>query len=378
MSMLGIHLGLSLGASVPEPASPDLLEALVSAEVTHTDEGRSGFQIVLRLGRGSMDVGGYALLADPAVAVGSRVICQITVAGTPAVLFDGFITNQQFKPSVTPGESSLTLTGEDVSSKMDQEERNEEYPGQSDEVIVQTVLSRYAEFGVTAQVASPEASEQPTTDERAPVQQGTDLQFLQELAQRHGFVFYVVPGPSSGSCIAVWGPPVREETPQPALSVNLGPETNVDSIDFEYDGLAAELYVGRIQDREGNEAVEVSSGSTGRTTLAQQGSGAVLQGARTRIYRSSAATSAQAFAEAQALSDASLSNVAKASGELDTGRYGGLLQARALVDLRGVGFLFDGTWYVKSVTHKIAPGSYKQSFELGREGTGALTSSVEV
>lgn len=375
MSLLGLHFSLQIGPTVAVPAAEALMSALEGVEATHTDEGRSGFQLVFRVGRGPGDFQDYALLADPMLAVGNRVVMGLTVAGIPQVLFDGFVTQQQFKPSAEPGASTLTLTGEDASYKMDQEERNEQYPGQSDEAIVQTILARYAEFGVLPQVTTPEVTEQPTEDERTTGQQGTDYAQLTELAQRYGFAFYVVPGPMSGQATAIWGTPVREGAPQPALSVNLGPETNVDSIDFTYDGLAAELYAGKIQDRSDNSVVDVSTSSVSRSTLA---TGNPLATARTRIYRDSAADSAMAFARSQALTDASVENAITATGEIDTGRYGGILQARALVGLRGVGFLLDGTWYVKQVTHKIARGNYKQAFTLAREATGASGSSVAV
>ncbi len=62
-------------------------------------------------------------------------------------------------------------------------------------------------------------------------------------------------------------------------------------------------------------------------------------------------------------------------GSLDVTRYGGLLKARQLVGVRGAGPAFDGLYYVKSVTHKIKRGEYKQSFTLTRNG---LVSSVPV
>jgi hypothetical protein len=48
------------------------------------------------------------------------------------------------------------------------------------------------------------------------------------------------------------------------------------------------------------------------------------------------------------------------------------LRARGLVGVRGAGFAYDGNYFVRSVTHDIARGSYTQSFTLSREGTGAL------
>jgi hypothetical protein len=58
----------------------------------------------------------------------------------------------------------------------------------------------------------------------------------------------------------------------------------------------------------------------------------------------------------------------KGSGSLDVTRYGRILKARSLVGVRGAGTAFDGLYYVRSVTHKIKRGEYKQSFTLERNG----------
>jgi hypothetical protein len=55
-------------------------------------------------------------------------------------------------------------------------------------------------------------------------------------------------------------------------------------------------------------------------------------------------------------------------GSLDVLRYGRSLKARQLVGVRGAGLAFDGLYYVKSVTHNIKRGEYKQSFKLVRNG----------
>ena len=61
------------------------------------------------------------------------------------------------------------------------------------------------------------------------------------------------------------------------------------------------------------------------------------------------------------------------SGRLDVVRYGRLLKSRQLVGVRGAGLPFDGLYYVKSVTHDIKRGEYKQSFSLARN---ALVSTL--
>ena len=76
--------------------------------------------------------------------------------------------------------------------------------------------------------------------------------------------------------------------------------------------------------------------------------------------------------------DRSVDDVVTVTGELDTLRYGGLLQLRGLVGLRGVGHSYDGFYYVKNVTHKISKGEYKQNFTITREGLGTTTQTVPI
>jgi len=65
-------------------------------------------------------------------------------------------------------------------------------------------------------------------------------------------------------------------------------------------------------------------------------------------------------------------------GSLDVARYGGVLKARQLVGVRGAGPAFDGLYYVKSVTHKIKRGEYKQNFTLTRNGLVSTVQTVSV
>jgi hypothetical protein len=68
--------------------------------------------------------------------------------------------------------------------------------------------------------------------------------------------------------------------------------------------------------------------------------------------------------------------VVTANGTLDVIRYGGVLKARHLVGVRGAGPAFDGLYYVRSVTHNIKRGEYKQSFSLSRNGLLSTVSTV--
>ena len=377
MSLLGVRLTMLAGPTVPVPIPLPFAEALVSAEVTHEDEGRSGFQVQFAVGRGRQDVLDYALLQLPLLRPGMRVILVVTFGPVPAVLMDGIITNQQLAAGDAPGTATLTVTGEDVSVMLDVHERSAEHPAQSEMVIAAKLIAQYAQYGLVPMVIPPPTLDMPIPIERIPVQQGTDLAYLQEMAARFGYVFYVLPGPAPMMNTAYWGPPIRVGVPQRALSVNMGPNTNVvGSIDFQYDALAPTRIEGQLQDRRSNQTVPVTTFASTRPPLSSQPAWATQPFVRTRQLRESGLDTTQAFARAQGEMDASVDRTLTGTGELDAARYGAMLQPRALVGVRGAGYAHDGLWYVKRVTHSIRRGEYHQRFTLLREGLGSITPAV--
>jgi hypothetical protein len=376
---LGINLTLLIGPNVPQPAPMLLTEALQSVEVTHSDKERSGFQLVFQVGRsGGNDLRDYQLLNSPLLKTCNRVILIVTFNATAQVLMDGIITHQQFSPSLEPRGSTFTITGEDVSVMMDLEEKSVEHPQQDETMIVRKLISDYSKYGLNPKIVKPQRSEQPSKNERTPVQQGTDLQYLKLLAERYAFVFYVTPGPTSGTNTAYWGPPMRQTQPQKALSVNMGSFSNVSSINFQNDALAPTTVSGQVQDRKTNRIQPVQNKSSDRSPLAKNPALQNQSLQRTTQFRETGRDTTQALSRAQAMTDRSVDDVVKITGELDTLRYGDILQLRGIVGLRGVGYTYDGLYYVKSVTHSIRKGEYKQSFTITREGLGTTTQLVKV
>lgn len=378
MNLLGVHLTMLIGPAVPLPAPLPLTEALQSVEVTHNDSGTSGFQLTFEVGRsGPLDLVDFQLAGNPLLRPFNRVVLIATFNAMPRVLMDGVITQQQLSPSNEPGQATLSLTGEDLSLMLDMEERSAEHPAQDETVIANKILLSYGQYGLIPLVIPPPALDVPLPVERTPVQQVSDLAYLREMAGRYGYVFYITPGPAPMSNTAYWGPPMRAGLPQRALSFNMGPMTNVEQISFRYDGLAPSMSEGRVQDRTSNQTLPVVTPLSTRLPLSTQPAWLANQpNVRRTQYRDSGVNAAQAFARAQGETDASMDHVLMADGELDALKYGDLLTPRALVGVRGVGYQHDGLYYVKSVTHRVRPGDYRQSFSLAREGQGATTPVV--
>ncbi len=155
---------------------------------------------------------------DPQV----RVVLAITVRGVPHVLMDGVIIRQEVSVTGTPGQSTLTVTGEDLTVLMDLEEREGvPFPAMSPAARVAAIIGRYAQYGITPLVVPELVPQTPMPTQRIDFQKGTDLGYLTELAKANGYVFYLDPGPVPGVSRGFWGPEVRLGTPQHAINVNM-------------------------------------------------------------------------------------------------------------------------------------------------------------
>ncbi|MCX6028847.1 MAG: hypothetical protein NT169_06045 [Chloroflexi bacterium] len=376
--MLGTYLTFLIGPTIAVPAPPSLLESLKRVEVTHDDEQASGFQLTFQVGRvGAADLLDYALLANPLLKPFNRVILIITFNAMPRVLMDGIITHQQLSPSNEPGASTLTITGEDVSVMMDLKGGEPvEHPAQPEPIIALKLIASYAQYGLIPMVIPPPVIDPPIPIQRIPVQHGTDLAYLRQMASRYGYVFYVKPGPAPFTNTAYWGPPVRVGLPQPALSVALGGQTNVNQVNFRNNAMGPTLVEGRVQDSLTGQALPVQTFASLRPPLSVFPAWLFNQPNVRRVqFQETGVNAVAAMGRAQGRTDASTDSVV-AEGELDTMQYGNLLEARGLVGMRGVGYSYDGLWYVKRVRHVIEKEKYTQSFTVTREGLGSTVPVV--
>jgi len=378
MSLLGAHMTLLIGQSVPVPAPPTLMDVLDTVEVTHSDAERSGFQITFRAPRDPFSFIDYPIVANPLLRPGNRVILMVVLGVIPEVLFDGIITHQQLSPSAEPGATTFAITGEDVTVAMDREEKAVEHLAQPEVVIALKIIASYARYGLIPVVIPPPSFDAPIPVDRTPVQRATDLGYLVEMAERYAYVFYVTPGPAPGMNTAYWGPPRRVSVPQPAITVDMAPDTNVSSISIQNNAADVTTVEGAVQDRQTNKKVPVRTMASTRPPLALFSGLAnpALRGVR--AYKAEGGrTATQATAEAQGQTEAS-TDIVKVEGELDMSRYGGLLKARALVGVRGLGFTYDGLYYVQSVTSSVTRKGFTQKFTATREGTGSTVPVVRV
>jgi hypothetical protein len=370
----GFYLTLMMGPVVAVPVPQPVTDALMKVQVTTTDGQRSGFQLTFAVSKKSM-INTTLLPAgffDPLV----RVIIVATVNGTPNVLMDGVITRQEITPSSVPGQSTLTITGEDLTALMELIEfPGLAYPNLEDALIVAFILAKYATFGIIPlPIPSLFLDIIPVTS-RFNQQVGTDLAYIQALARRNGYTFYLEPGPAIGTSTAYWGPKIMAGVPQSALNINMDANTNVESLSFSLDGRAKEQDIVFTYDPITQKVpllVPIPNINVLHPPLGVRPSPPL------KIKLLDGTTKLDSI-EAILLGLSEMVNAADSitgNGQLDVVRYGHVLKARGLVGVRGVGSAYDGLYYVNSVTHEIERGKYTQSFTLSRDGLISLTPEV--
>ncbi|GGW64527.1 hypothetical protein AB0E64_25370 [Streptomyces caelestis] len=367
-----VHITVHMGPKLARPVPAEIAEALLSCQITMTAGERSGFQMAFDLSKkGAIS---KRLLPEGFFDPKTRVIVTVSIKGTSRVLLDGLIVRQEVGASNRPGQSTLTVTGEDLTLLMDLEERTDRYPNLAPSQRAARILTRYADYGIQPHVIREQIAQPPRQDLRVHYQTGTDLQYLNELAQANGFTFYLDPGPVPGRATAYWGPEQRLGRRQHALNVNMETNSTVDQLTFAYDGTAREQPQVRVQDPVTRETRLLAQPDIDplRPPLGRRATPALR-----RRTISGTAKKELGQAEAEALARAAISaDVISGSGSLDVNRHGYLLRPRELVGVRGAGVTYDGDYYVKSVTSNLSPGSFRQNFTLSREGLIARSSTV--
>jgi hypothetical protein len=371
---MGFSIGLYLGPGAPAP--PWMMASLDSVEVVQSDRAPNGFQLTFTTPRTATEIVDYQVLAAAQLQAGQRIIITAAVNGASQVLMDGFITRVQLQPPTPQEEARITVIGEDVSVMMDMYEYSLEYPYMPDSAIAALLLVEWMGLGVTPEVTV-------TATDMLSIfyvnqQVGTDRAYLNQLATQNAYVFCIRPGPVVGQSRGYWGPPLSSEPPQPVLTVDANGFGSVVSLSATFEATAPQLIYGLVQDTlTGLPLPAAALFSTRSAVLAAQPrllDSFPMQ--PVRLFDHQGLNIMQAEMRAQAILNASTDQVVTLTGRLDALRYGSILTAPGVVGLRGVGYTFDGYYYVQKVVHSVSRGAYIQEFALAREGTGSTVGII--
>lgn len=377
-----VLLSMMIGPVVPLTVPRAVLDSLVEVEVKVDDVGQSGFQLVFSIDKQSpLQI--LFLLSGGSPLLFMRVILVATVNGIANVLIDGVITNNQLSPGDKGSNSTLTITGKDLTALMDQSDWSGfPFPALPPEGRVLLLLAKYALFGVLPMIIPSLMLLLQIPIEQWSSQQGTDYSYIKFLAEQVGYVFYIEPGPVPGVSTAYWGPQIKIGVPQPSLNGDMDAYTNVDSLHFTFDQEKNRIPIIYTYIQETGVSIPIPLPPI---TPLNPPLG-LFPPLPTNLFPPDLRPlrddlSKLPIPQAVMMGLAAAAQAAEAvtcEGSLDVTRYRSVLKPRGLVGVRGVGPAFDGLYYVKSVTHKIKRGEYKQNFTLTRNGLVSTVPTVNL
>jgi phage protein D len=355
---------LTIGGS---PAPSGVLAAIKQIEVE--DHASMADMMRLRVAVAVREDGaGWTLIDDDLFTRLANLRITVAVGTGPALpLLDAYVVDVDTTFSGQPGTSELVVTAMDPTVLMHLEEKVKAWPNMKDSDVASAIFSDAA-YGFSPVVETTSLSRQE--NDHTLTQRGSDIQFLQQLADRNGYECFVALN-DAGVVEGHFHPPKPDAQPQGTLSVNLGSATNVNQFRARFDMLGPA--VAKAATIDPDDAKSQSGDATEPAQADGMGGEPATPRDRPRTVLLSQLGMAQAGEVqkyAQSVVDRSSWSIV-AEGELNTVAFAKVLRAKQPVMVRGVGQQFSGRYYVERVLHTITgDGTWTQRFTLRRNATG--------
>lgn len=321
----------------------------------------------LQIDVGADRTGRWSWLEEEFLQPFQRLRVEVKVRdGEFTPLIDGPIVSQRFELSAKPNRSRMIVVVQDDSVLLNQDEEVELYENKTADEIAGQLFQQYGLTADTDRVTAPAAGLT-----RYLVRRGTAMQFLRELARRHGMFVYVDAGDAPGVSTGVFKRPDTAPGDYPGL-VLTGSGHNIREFTAGFDGLAP--LTARADSVDATDISTVSS-ETDSSDLDAQGAEAVhavTRAGKTLLARTREETDDLDAATAAAVNHSSWAYMANT--EVVADNYSAVLKPYKTIDVTGVGGHLSGTWLISQVTHHIDGGRYRQSLTLRRNARSAGTS----
>jgi phage protein D len=339
---------------------PDIIEVEAEEAVESADVFR--LRIALHV-RGD---GSWNYVDDERFRVWRRFSLRAGYPGNTPMLIDGYITHSEISIAGRR-EPYLEISGMDATAMMDLEERQIAWANKRDSEIAATI---FAAYGLSHEVEDTVSRRDEATSTTMQVE--TDIRFLRRLAARNGFECFVHGG------AGFFRSPNMQEAPQPPLAIEFGSQTNLSELRLSVDGTASTVVEMQRVDRFDKRVERRERATSPRRTLGRQSLGALratFPSGRTLLHRQAAVNALEMDARLRQAYQGATEFV-RVEGEIDSRVYRGVLRAKRLVTIKGVGASLSGMYYVTKVRHSFTVGGYTQRFEGYRNGIG-LTGEEE-
>jgi phage protein D len=346
------------------PAPPELIGVIQHLEVEdHADMAdmvRMSVAISVRDGCGSWNV-----IDENTFQRLTKLRIEVNVgSGKTEPLIEAYVIETNADFANQPGQSALNVVAMEPTVKMNLKERVRAWPNMADSDIAEQIFNDH-KFATVVDPTQPSRDELDHTE----MQRGTDIQFLQALAQRNGYECYVELNAESGKVEGHFHKPKLQQPAQGVLSVNMGEATNVNSFHARFDMLKPTTVQAANVDVHSKEQQTGDSDSLGDKALGSASTVSTDDSRQVLLSGTALAQTGELQTAAQAEVDRS-SWAITAEGDVNTVAYGDVVRAKRPIMVRGAGRQFSGTYYVESVLHSFSGDGYTQHFTLRRNAAG--------
>ena len=318
----------------------------------------------LHIDIGIDEAGIWTQLEEAFVQPFARIRVEIRIReGDFVPLIDGPIVGQRFDMSASPNSSKMTLVVQDDTALMNQNEAVELFEDKSADEVAQQLFQDAGLSAETDSVAIPAAGLT-----RYLVRRGTAMQFLKELARRHGMFVYVEPDSSPGSSIGYFKRPDLSSGDYPELLL-IGEQRNINKFNSQFDALRPLTATANGVDITDQSII---NSETDSSDIDPQGDEAVhdlVDAGQVLLARTRELSDDLGASTAAAVNHSSWAY--GASAEVIADSYDGVLLPHRVVTVAGAGGFLSGDWLISQVTHTISDASYKQAFSLRRNARSA-------
>jgi phage protein D len=275
-------------------------------------------------------------------------------------VFRGYVREIAADYPGNAGEATVTVECQDDSLALDREQRRRNWGADvpaTDQMILAMILGEYG--------LAPHPDSGAGQSGLVLNQDATDIAFLRERADANGYELIF----SAGQ--VYFGPLRVSAAPQEAILVYAGPDTHCSRFTVRSDGHRPERVMVQLAATDGDNVDErtIAPDLPLMGTQSAESQGAGLRDFTWRLSRQGGRNEAEMRARAQRQANENSLRV-RAEGELDSTRYGHVLQVGLPVAVDGLGDWLAGVYYVDEVNHRFSVDGYTQSFTLLRNAYG--------